>query len=458
MKSLAIALCLLASPTLAQITPAQVLESWQQFSSRNEAGFSFARQEGAAEEITLYNVTLSGGVPAALPWLKLVAVEGGAVDISTANSLEWESPIFAPYQAFTTRGTVQLQGLSIQASGTPDEVQYAFALDSLSSIITDDYRASIDHTTLTMRGLSGTLIHRWVADLGDAFEAKLIVGLWEANTDSTIRGENAGQQHDSITNVSMAFKAALSQLETSTVSFDSGALVRRVAYGSDFLTEITASSTAVSGSGNLNSPFLRVHLTDITMTHRSGNQTFPDLNIQYDTLLLDASAANRIAGAHYPWQLEARLEGLELSPDTWALIDPSAALPHEPSHLVAELSGTGVWPEGEAPTSPYLWLSEIQSLTLKTLNANFGGVRVLASGTVEFRDNSGQSFGPPTPNDGQISLRMQGAQTLLNALGAGPLGAPFLADILTATATAGQPLNDMDVQILFDAEGRASVE
>ncbi|NOR64162.1 MAG: hypothetical protein GQ535_16955 [Rhodobacteraceae bacterium] len=240
MKHLAAALCLFASPALAQITPADVLESWQQFSSRNEAGFAFERQESEGEEITRYNVTLEG-VPAALPWVKLTASAGGEVEISTVKNLAWEAPLFGGILDFKSKGTARLQGLSVRASGRPNDVLYAFTLNSFSSNILNDYRESSDHTTRSLRGLSGTLTHRWTADLGDAFAAKLIAGLWEANTDSTIRGENGGREYDSVANVTLELEAALSNLESSTFSYTSGAQTFGMSFGGDFNNETSTS-------------------------------------------------------------------------------------------------------------------------------------------------------------------------------------------------------------------------
>ncbi|NOR63898.1 MAG: hypothetical protein GQ535_15600 [Rhodobacteraceae bacterium] len=208
----------------------------------------------------------------------------------------------------------------------------------------------------------------------------------------------------------------------------------------------------------MENPFLRVALQDFAIMNQSVSPIYPNMDIEFDTLLLNAAATNRTIGAPYPWQIEARLEGLKLSPETWAMIDPTTALPHGPSHFVAKLNGIGERLDQGAEISPFLWLPEMRALALETLDVNFGGLVLLASGAVSFQEDTVPLYALPTPNGGQISLRMQGAQMLLNALETGPMSTLFPSNILRTTAPTGQSPDDLDMQILFDEQGGISVD
>ena len=452
------AFTLLSSPVLADITPSDVVLDLQGFSERNQAGFTFERQEGNAGEITLYNVTLGGGVSAILPWVRLAATPEGAVDISTVESVAWEAPIFAVYPNFVTKGTAHLQGLSVHASGAPNDVRYTFAIEAFSYSANNDYRETTEQAAATLRGLSGTLIHRWAAAIGDELEAQLTAAFWEATSSTTIRGENGGEQYDSAADIAIEGAANFAKLNESSFVFTAGSMARRASFGNNFRTETAASAVEFSGRGDPKNPYLKLAMADVSAANLSNNPSMPNLDIRFDTLLFDASATDRFAGAQYPWALEARLEGLVLSPETWALIDPANTLPHAASRLLAKLNGIGERGKDDVRLRPLSLFPEWRTLTLGTLDVNFGGLALVAGGHVSFRASPGVSFGPPMPNGGQIGLQMQGAQRLLRALESGPLGAPFLADLLNASAPTGQSPDDLDVQILFDETGGVSVE
>lgn len=458
MKLFAAALCLFSSPVLAQITPADVLLNWQGLSERNEMGFAFERQQAEAGEITLYNVQLGGGVSAVLPWLKLVATPNGAVNISTVESVTWENPVLANAPDFTTSGVAHLHGLLLQASGTPDDVRYTFSLNTYSDDTTDTYREMVTQTATTLHGLSGVFTHHPSADTGDVFVIEIAAAFWETNTASIVRGENNGQHYNSMSNFTIEAEFSPSSFATRTLKFASGPLVQRTNSGTRSNSVFSASAAEFSASSDLENPNLQLALCDVSVAIQSTSLWLLNLDISFKSLLLDASASNRSANAPYPWQLEARLEGLVHSPETWAMLDPESALPHEASHLVARLNGIGKRLEEEATMQPFIWLSEMRALDLETLDVNFGGLSLLASGAVSFKADTFSLYGLPMPDGGQLSLRMQGAETLLAALSSELMDFSFLNDLLATVSPAGQPTDDLDVQIMFDAEGGVSVE
>jgi hypothetical protein len=152
------------------------------------------------------------------------------------------------------------------------------------------------------------------------------------------------------------------------------------------------------------------------------------------------------------------LKNVVLADAGWALIDPTGALPRTPADLEIDLGGTAridlialmaSAETGQAPTTmPELLTMDIRAMTLKLAGAAFMG-----TGAFTF-DNSMVAMGGPPMPVGTASVRLEGANRMIDALTAmgvlnsqdamgaralmGAFGRPAGDDVLTSEIEARQ--------------------
>ena len=455
MKALLAALLLIASPIWA-LTPQEVLEDWQGFSERNLAGFAFERQEGNAGEITLYDVTLGGGVRPVLPWLKLTSLPDGTVEITTASAFRWESGA----DGYLDNGQVDLTNLSLHASGPQDNISFQFSVDRFAQYGTSGIQAFLKDIDIQLTGLSGTLRHSVGDELRDHIFIELRATDWHSKKTSSSNTTVAMIEYSGLANFAFSGLFNMAHLDENRFTFTSGKAIQSQDGGENFRNLNSADSINIAGNTLPEAPEIDVEIINLEVSSQFPTPLMPSFAYTLGTFRLTAAIQGRALGATYPWRLNAELQALELSPETWALYDPESTLPHGLGQLDLSLNGTGQIPDGRTGRFPrllFMWPTELKTLNLTRLEIDFSGLSLLASGHVNFGEIR-SPFAPPPTNGGEIDLQMQGAQKLLKALETGPLSTPFLESLLNASTPAGQSPDDLDVQILFDETGGISVE
>lgn len=456
MKALTLPALLLSASPLWALTPQEVLDDWQGFSARNGAGFTFARQESSAAEITLYDVLLSGELSPVLPWLKLTAAPDGAVDISTQEIVEWDNTYTATQ--FSSAGKLAFEGLNIQATGSHGDIRYEV---SLARYTAETHTGALDFSTedsQNLSKLSGWLRHQWSAESGDIFAVQLTSESWQSESAQQLRDTPASVKQRYIENQAIEGSYSLSTPKNSWLTYSSGNMMQSLTEGPGNGFENHIGTVVFSLNAQPEAPEIMVTLTDFSMAMRAPMPAAPSIfAFTFDTAQLSASIQERVAGATYPWQVDAKLENLVFAPETWAALDPASALPHGPSHVQAHLTGTGLAPAGERAllTSVFMWLPELKSLNLAQLDIGFGSLALLADGNLRFSD-APRGFGLPQFNGGQINLRLQGAKTLLDVVSTRPSLSGLtreLSSILEQAAPSGQPANNLNLRMAFQPDG-----
>ena len=116
-----------------------------------------------------------------------------------------------------------------------------------------------------------------------------------------------------------------------------------------------------------------------------------------------------------------KIVDLAISEEIWGMIDPAAALPHDPATLVIDSKGTAtittdmmneaeMMAMGEAPPGM------LNSIDLTTLHARIAGAELTGKGSFTFDNSDMTTFaGVPAPT-GKLELVLLGGNTLLDKL------------------------------------------
>jgi hypothetical protein len=124
--------------------------------------------------------------------------------------------------------------------------------------------------------------------------------------------------------------------------------------------------------------------------------------------------------AAQPMDLTLALRDFTLGEEIWSLFDPSGQLPRDPATLVLDLGGQmrllgDIFSEeameaGEAP-------AEVTELDLEELRLAVAGALLTGEGAFTFDWEAPGPFGPGSPApDGEVNLRLEGGQALLETL------------------------------------------
>ena len=121
-----------------------------------------------------------------------------------------------------------------------------------------------------------------------------------------------------------------------------------------------------------------------------------------------------------PMALTVALRDLVLGEAIWSVFDPAGALPRDPATLVLDIAGRLRFlaqPFSEEAMAGAETPAELQGLDLNELRLSLMGARLTGTGAVTFDYDTPGPFGPDSPApDGEVNLRLEGAQELLQTL------------------------------------------
>ncbi|MDV7270646.1 hypothetical protein RYZ20_07005 [Thioclava sp. A2] len=115
-----------------------------------------------------------------------------------------------------------------------------------------------------------------------------------------------------------------------------------------------------------------------------------------------------------PFTGKVALRDLAVSEELWGMVDPMAQLPHTPATLVADLGGTARATMNlfsvQAAAQPVPPIT-VETLNINAIDLSLAGARLSGDGLMDI-DNT---IGVPMPV-GQVNLRLEGANALMNSL------------------------------------------
>lgn len=443
----AVCFCFLAPVAHADVTAADVWESWQDQArtfgqTLNASGAQVGSGTLTQRRVTLEMETVDGTVESEIGDIVFTESGSGAVAITLPDSypLTLRTAGDAGEDLDLTM-QVRHPGLEIVATGEPGAVNYTLSspelglelteialdgtpfdmvLEVLAKPLQGSYGYDTGGRTLVNDLELGALAVRMEVDDpegGGAFELSMTMEDVRSDGRSTGGSALAG---------TMPLSAMLDQGFRSTSAISYGA-VRYAISGTDTRDTFNVDGSIGSGrvSADINpSGFSYSGSNDAVVLNLSGTSIpFPSLEISLEES--SGTFQMPLAPSDEPqdFALLTELTGLEIDEMLWSLFDPQALLPREPANLLIDIAGRANWlvditdPEAAEGFDATMGLpGELHALDLNALSLSLLGAKLAGEGAFTF-DNSGASaFAEMPAPDGTVEFELTGLDNLLDTL------------------------------------------
>ncbi len=445
--SLSVAAIFAASPSLAQVTAAEIWAEWQAQSAAMNQPLSADGVSETADGLVITGLTSTFEDPTAsaeavLDEVILTENSDGTVSISVSSPYRITSratPEFGAEASFAFE--IGFEGLEITASGTPDNRRYDYVADRITMT---DAGMTIDGTEAPELSIdmSVTDIRADYILIGDNVEDMRVTSDSEfASAGGTI--EVDGPETDPGN-----FKMSFSMGATSSTSAMTLASIAAMAGGAQSLPEnfdLTGDATyerlsyeaAFEGPGEAFNMAFANQGGEIAIEFTPGGLTYDlsgegvearVLTSQFPVPITISAASTGflitvpMAPEEEPSDMALVLDyqGLEINEEIWGMFDPGGAIPRDPANLLIDMTGTAQMFVNLLNADPVTMQGppgELRSATLNELDISAAGARLEGDGELEFAP--GQIVPMPV---GTIDLRLAGMNGLLDRLtGAGLL-------------------------------------
>ncbi len=447
-------------PAFADVTPAQVWQSWQDLS----AGYGQTLTPGSVDDqgdtLTVTDLAISydkDGVKATGTIAELTFADqgDGTVQVTLSDSYPLTLTL-PPEEAGGDPTTISLQvdqpGLSIIAAGDTAETSYSFAGPSVTISLTGVEGVETEAVDLTAKAEFANIAGKYIfAPSGDksvlssSYSADSVTVNVSGtdpdpspSTDGTatpssgaltftmkdITGTTNGTLLDAAAMADMA--AALKAGLATDGSFSAGETT--------FAIESTEPTGPTKIDGKAATAALAFGMNDqrisysgsatgVTTTVSSPDIPFPALTLTYAETAFDFLMPVSATGAPADFKFLTKLVDFTISDEVWDMFDPTKQLPRDPATLVIDTKGTATLKAdifntaameaaGETATPP----GELNSLDITELHLKFAGADLTGNGGFTFDNTDTTTYqGMPAPT-GKLDLKVTGANTLMDKL------------------------------------------
>lgn len=434
---------------LADVTPEQVWENWQAMSTASGYTMTAESQRREGGTLVLAGVTMravagdaeAGAIDITMPMgeVRMEDLGDGRVEVvmEPSYTVAMQSTD-TEGRPFAMRMRVDQVAMRTIVSGEPAAPRHDFTAESVR-VVLEEMMAEGKPMPLTLDAMIEGIGGHYAAATGDdaTMEAeiaatKMAVAMTAENPDSpggrmTLTYESADLAGTFAgTLVDQAMAADLSALLAAGFNVDSEFTQGATRFDLDFADgDDSLRATGTLGGAGL---WMLVDAAQVDYGTSADNVDvalsgssipFPELKVKLAEYLF--GIALPIAPAPEPgdMSLMARLVGLTVSDDVWAMLDPQALLPRDPATLIVDAKGklkvlmnlftpeTSVSPETPA---------EIQSLDLAELRVEAVGAQLTGSGALTFDNTDTATYGGMPKPIGAVDLSLTGGETLLDRL------------------------------------------
>ena len=430
---------LLGSVAHADVTAAEVWQSWQDMStSMGQTITGTQKQSGNA--LTVTDLTITSETPEAKTEGKLASVTftelgDGTVAVTMApeypvtitTKVEGQDPVEIGF-------VLKQTGLKVIVSGDAAGMTHDFSAEAIGM--------ALDHLSGTPDGGTGTFTMTvtgtkgsYVTTTGDMRQVDGEMSSDSLTFDGSftdpanggtgkVTGSVAAIQASSSStfpkDVGMAdFAASLKAGLSTSMAISHG----KVDYSFDF-KDATANGSAKGTSDNgglalaMNASQLSYGVlsngTDITVT--STAMPFPEVNAKIAELAFKLVMPLARSDTAQDFTFLTKIGGLAVSDEIWGLFDPAAILPRDPATLVIDVAGKAKWLVDifeQDPATTTDTPAVIEGLTINQLQLTFAGADINGTGDFTF-DNSDMETYPGMPKPvGQIDAHLMGISGLI---------------------------------------------
>ena len=440
------AIALFSGAAFADVTPEDVWNSWQKelTASGQTLTTGSAAQEGDAFVVKDLVVTSSKDgttTTSKIPEVSFADQGDGTVEITMADSytVEVDTPAMGEVKASSAEITISNPGLSVIASGTPEETDYDFSAPEM--------RISLTKLDGADAVAAGTDVSAVLSNLTGSYQMNAVEGGFDLSSETTaetlvvsVKAKNPEDGSDVVLTANVAtpsikfdgnfvgLEGELAQALDKGFEMDMGLTYGAVSYDMAVTeakgpTKITGS--AESGSFQLAMDAARLLYSSagkgVTLSLSGPEIPLPQVNVSWAesaaTFLMPIVASEEVQD----FTFLAKVIDLTLPEEIWAMGDPTGVLAHDPATVILDTKGkvkltTDIIDEaamaalGDAPPG------ELHALDINEIKVKVAGAELTGAGAFTFDNTDMMTFGGVPAPTGKLDLTLTGGNKLLDGL------------------------------------------
>ncbi len=427
-----------ANTALADVTPEEVWQTWQDFyvTSGSTVTTATAARDGDTFVVTGFKAVVDTPEmqsESTIAEIRLRDLGDGTVEMTMSDEMQLSSKTagIADAPATGATGTIKIPGMLGTVSGTPDAMAYSFTMPTMDAQLqlsendapagtmgivlsdsTSTYQLSGPADAKVMDGsfaAASAAINIDISAKTGAFTGSLNA----ADLTGKLAGNFAGLEEPQITDAFAKGFALDSQMSYGALNYDfditdetAPAKLTGGSEGGSLQIVMNAAQMLLAGAGK-----------NTSVTFSSAELPFPEVKLSYAESGFNLKMPISPSDAPQEFALLTKIIDLQVSDEVWGLFDPTGALPHDPATLVVDTKGTAklnsnlmASPEGSPPDG------ELISLDVTELQAKIAGAELTGSGAFTFDNTDLVTFnGVPAPT-GALDLKLVGGNGLLDKL------------------------------------------
>jgi hypothetical protein len=427
-----------ANSALADVTPEEVWQNWQDFytSSGSTVTTGSVERDGDTLIITDFKTSSdneTGTSDSAVAEIRLRDNGDGSVGVEMSEDMTFGFTTLALEGEGSSgaTGTAKMPGLTGTVSGSVDDMAYDYTMPSveitmepiengapagkisvLLSDSTSTYQLSGPAEAKVLDGSFGAASMAVNLEITDP-ESPFVGSLNVADLAGQVSGSVSGIEEVELTDafakgfaldMGMTYGAMVYDFDVSNATTP-GALMGG-SEGGSFQFALDAAKMLLAGGGK-----------NVSATLSSADLPFPEVKVSYAESGFNLTLPLTKGDAPQDFSFLTKVVDLQISEEIWAMLDPTGALPHDPATLVIDTTGTALLKadlmasaEGATPDA------ELHSLNVNDLTARIAGAELTGTGAFTFDNTDLTTFeGMPAPT-GKMELKLVGGNGLLDAL------------------------------------------
>lgn len=444
--STAIAFLVSGVGAFAQVTPEEVWENWKSYTAQSGTEITAQSETRDGDTLVITGVSMNSTADAAagaagrIDEMRFKDLGDGTVEITMSDS--YTMVITAPAVDGIEPPVAQEMTMSISApgavtiaSGTPDALAYDFTMPSIEAAMATAADAT-DPVNFKLSAVNAT-------------GSYLVEGTDQKSASGDLAAESlalAFTGKDSVGGSDVEMTAAVGAIESSfsatilepakmedmgaaladgfAVSFDT-------AYGAtSFTLNVTEADKPTSITGGVDSGSFAFSMdaeafaydsasVGLNLSIASAEIPFPEVKLGLGEGAFGFSMPTTPSEEPSDFTFLAKLVDLSVSDEIWGMIDPGAALPHDPASVIIDTKGTAKLTSNlfapENMTSDAL-PGELLSFDLTQLLARVAGAELTGTGAFTFDNTDVATYGGMPAPTGKIDLKVTGANRLIDTL------------------------------------------
>ncbi len=448
----AVAALLSASAALADITPEEIWQNWQDLSAGYGQTMTAASAERDGDTLVVTDLSIVQDQDDAVVDITIAEVlfadnGDGTVNITMSDSyvMKVEVPATpgiegATASAFTI--AVDQPGMLTTVSGTTAETTYAVEAPTVGIKLESVEVAGLEPADVAFEATLSTVLGTYLV-AGPADDKRIDVDFGTETFAMSVQAKDPETQNDlqmigTIADLAVSYGVDLGGLSLVGVNFSEAlkagtAISGGFTHGAfDFVIDVTdvagpskIAATATGGGVNLSMDASGVDYsvdgTGTTVTMSGPEIPFPEFKLSYQEIAMNLSMPLLASPDLRDFAILTRIVDLSVSDELWGMLDPAGNLPHDPATLVVDAKGKVVLTTDLLDEAAMAALGEgapgeFHALDVTELRAKVAGAELTGAGAFTFDNTDLVTFdGMPTPT-GKLDLKLVGGNVLLDKL------------------------------------------